>query len=183
MDANMIQNCDTFINKLSQLHVTPAKKDVILTPAKDGKLEINHGLNSDDDTYFDTNSCVERLLKEWDKYGKLIVAYDFDDTVNGDAMGRNCICEKVIELLNKCKEAGCTLIVYTARPYEECDEVKKYLKDKGIPWDYFNENDPTLNFNPGGKVFYNIFFEDRAGLGQTYDIMRKVLEIHSERDK
>ena len=64
------------------------------------------------DTFFNEDNCVKRLLEEWEEHGKLIVAYDFDATVNGTYQ-TDCDCDQMIELIRACKEMGCTLIVFT----------------------------------------------------------------------
>lgn len=128
------------------------------------------------DKYFSQETCVNRLLEEWDKYGRLIVAYDFDSTVSPYKDDPADSCEQMIELLKECKRAGCTMIVFTARPYSEFGMVKKYLDEKGIPYDYINENDPMVSVPNSRKIFYNIFFDDRCALAATYEIMVRVLD-------
>ena len=122
-----------------------------------------------------TEQNIKRLLEEWEEHGKLIVAYDFDATVNG-TYEIDCMCDQMIELIRACKEMGCTLIVFTARPDAEHETVKDYLRKHDIPFDYFNENDPELGFAESRKIFYNIFFDDRCGLASAYQIMVKVLK-------
>ena len=127
------------------------------------------------DTFFIEDNCIRRLLEEWEKYGKLIVAYDFDHTVNG-TYEVDCNCNQMIELIRACKEMGCTLIVFTARPDSEHEIVKEYLREHDIPFDYFNENDPNADIEESRKIFYNIFFDDRCGLASAYQTMVKVLK-------
>jgi len=132
------------------------------------------------DKYFNDETTVNRLVEEWEKYGKLIVAYDFDDTVfDYDKSGATY--EQMIELLKVCKKMGCTMIVFTCRPFEQYDIVENYLKEKGIPYDFINENDPTVEFETSRKIFYNIFFDDRAGLKSAYEIMVRTIEKRLER--
>ena len=126
------------------------------------------------DTFFNEDNCVKRLLEEWEEHGKLIVAYDFDATVNGTYQ-TDCDCDQMIELIRACKEMGCTLIVVTARPDGEHEIVKSYLRDHDIPFDYFNENDPEYPGLESRKIFYNIFFDDRCGLASAYQTMVKVI--------
>ena len=83
------------------------------------------------DTYLISNNCINRLLEEWDKYGKLVVAYDFDNTVYGKSESH----DQVIELLKTCKELGHYLIVFTCRPAEEYNIVEEYLQSNDIPYD------------------------------------------------
>lgn len=127
------------------------------------------------DEYLNEHAAVERLVNEWEKYGKLIVAYDFDETVF-DYNKKGATYEQVIELLKTCKQLGCTMIVFTCRPFEHYEIVENYLKENGIPYDFINENDPTVEFETSRKIFYNIFFDDRAGLKSAYEIMVRTIE-------
>ena len=130
------------------------------------------------DKYLITNNCVERLLEEWDKYGKLIVAYDFDNTVyesNGD-------CSQVIELLRACKDLGCYMIVFTCRPAEEYHIVEEFLQSNDIPYDIINENCPDTNFKTSRKIFYNIFLDDRCGLRSAYETLVQTIDRRLHKD-
>ena len=131
------------------------------------------------DHYLNLQNSVIRLLEEWDKYGKLIVAYDFDDTVCPSDNRPEC--RQIIELLRECKKQGCYMIVFTCRPYEEYDFVRKFLDDNDIPYDMINDNDPEVKLSTSRKIFYNIFLDDRCGLKSAYEIMVRTLE--QRRDK
>ena len=48
------------------------------------------------DSFFDKETQVKVLLEQYYKHNKIIVAYDFDDTVHPF---RGTSCEQVIELL------------------------------------------------------------------------------------
>lgn len=130
------------------------------------------------DQWFDTETCVSRLLDEWRKHDRLIVAYDFDETVNGRDLGTKDVeCTKMIELIRRCKRNGCILIVFTARKEKDYTNVANWLTEHNVPFDYINENVPDMQKDNTSKIFYNIFFDDRAGMGQAYEIMTKVLDV------
>lgn len=141
---------------------------------------FNYALeNQTTDQWFDTETCVNRLLEEWKKHDRLIVAYDFDGTVNGKDLGTKGVeCTKMIELIQRCKRNGCTLIVFTARKEKEYADVANWLTKNNVPFDYINENVPDIQKDETNKIFYNIFFDDRTGMGQSYEIMTRVLDIH-----
>jgi len=63
------------------------------------------------DHYLNSENSYERLRKEFNEYGSLIVAYDFDNTVY-DYHKQGHIYPKVIKLLRLLKEAGCYLIIF-----------------------------------------------------------------------
>lgn len=129
------------------------------------------------DRYLDDQACIDRLLNEWQRYGSIIVAYDFDSTVfpysNKDDKFDN-----VIELLRKAKKLGCHLVVFTSCNEDRMPEIKKYLADNNIPYDGINETPDYIPFQ-GRKVYYNLLLDDRAGLSSAYKILSEVCEIVS----
>ena len=130
--------------------------------------------NPADDPYLDNNLCVDRLVENWRQHGKIIIAFDFDNTIY-DYYGKNYTYSKVIDLLKECKNMGCILILCTC-----CDETKfEFMRNKcekvGISIDYINESPPYIPFT-GNKVYYNILLDDRAGLRSAYEILYKAKE-------
>ena len=63
------------------------------------------------DYYLDDNNAVNRLVEEWRKYGKIIIGYDFDDTVF-DFHQKGRTYKNVMNLLRECKKLGAYLIVF-----------------------------------------------------------------------
>lgn len=119
------------------------------------------------DYFLNDNNCIDRLVEEYKKYGQLIVAYDFDNTVF-DYYQKGTTFNDVIELLKECKRQGFYLIVFTSCGEERFPEIKKYLGEKEIPYDSINETPDFIPFK-GRKVYYNILLDDRAGLKSAYD--------------
>ena len=124
------------------------------------------------DTFMNEDKVVQRLLKWYKLHGKLIIAYDFDDTVY--QYSENCCFDNVIQLLKDIQPYA-ELIVYTSRRYEELKFVEYYLTENSIPFDYINENG-TIN-HYGKKIYYNAFLDDKAGLKNVYDALIKFLNI------
>lgn len=126
------------------------------------------------DFYLIEENVTRRLIDEWEKYGSIVIAYDFDNTVyDFHQVGQAYDC--VIDLLKKCKEVGAYLILFTARRDDEMDFVKNYLKVNDIPYDSINE-DPVFITKPGRKVYYNILLDDRAGLPSAYRSLKEAYE-------
>lgn len=119
--------------------------------------------------YMNHNNVGQRLVKEWIQHGKLIVAYDFDNTVF-DYHGEGHNYEDVINLLRDCRRLGAYLIVFTAAEEERHVEIKMFLEKNQIPFDAINENMPGLPFK-GRKIYYNILLDDRAGLESAYSAL------------
>lgn len=123
------------------------------------------------DPFISEGYCLNRLFNDAaNQNGKLIIAFDFDNTVY-DYHGKNYIFPTVDRLLRTAKEQGHTLICYTANEDEKF--VYNYLKDNNIPFDFIN-NSPVGN---GKKLYYNILLDDRAGLKSACNILTVFLNI------
>lgn len=125
------------------------------------------------DPFLNTDNCVSRLVSEWESYGQLIVAFDYDNTVY-DYYKKGDTFEGVIELLRKCKTEGFHLIIFTSCDESRYSDIKKYCKDNEIPYDSINETPDWIPFK-GRKVYYNILLDDRAGLSAAYSQLSEVL--------
>lgn len=124
------------------------------------------------DPYLYDTYVIDRLRREYHKYQSLIIAVDFDGTIN-DFHKEGFKFPKVIELLHLAKELGCYIYIFTAYPDEEY--VKQYCKDNNIPFDAINDSPVKENMN-SKKPYYNILLDDRAGLYSAYRNLLYVLE-------
>jgi hypothetical protein len=112
--------------------------------------------------YTDHDTCVKRLLDWHEKNGRIIVAYDFDNTVY-DYHARGHDYSDVIELLVMAKAVGAYLIVFTGN--EDRTLVERHLRENGIPFDAINEQAPFLTDKEHTrKIYYNLLLDDAAGL-------------------
>lgn len=138
--------------------------------------------------YFGEDILLGRLLKNYYKHGSIVVAFDFDDTVR-DYHTLKPI-QDVIDLLKVVKTRGyAKLVCYTCRSGEGIDNqgadyVKDYLDLYGIEYDAFNEPvvkmyhpDTGEEIPQSGKIYYNIFLDDKAGLGQAFNILKRFCDI------
>lgn len=116
------------------------------------------------DQYLVENSSFLRLYNEYQKYGSIVVAYDFDNTVY-DFHQKGEIYDEVIKLLQDLKSIGCWLTVWTAN--EDSQFVAQYLHMMQIPFDGINENPPFFK-SEARKIYYNVLLDDRAGLAQVF---------------
>jgi len=126
------------------------------------------------DKYLDTNEQIIRLIKEWDKYGRLIVAYDFDNTIY-DYHKEGIKFPIVIDQLKQLGMLGCYMICFTSCDESRYSEIRKHLNYNGIPCHGINVDSDIVPFK-GRKIYYNVFYDDRSGLGQVVDVMRKVID-------
>lgn len=130
------------------------------------------------DFYLDNKNVVARLKREREKYGSLVVAYDFDNTVY-DFHKEGHKYPLVIDLLRECKEMGDTLIVFTASTKYKF--IEQYLKENNIPYDLINENPPFfITAGEVKKIYYNILLDDRAGLESAYNALKEVNKLMKE---
>lgn len=123
---------------------------------------------------FSTNPSflLERLIAQYKKQDKLIVAYDIDDTVRPMYCAD---CGDVQSLLRKLKNRlNAYFIVFTSN--EDIDGVKAYLDEYKLPYDVINENAPFVPFK-NGKIFYNVLLDDKAGLGETVNTLEQLVYL------
>lgn len=126
------------------------------------------------DYFLNDKNAIKRIVDEWRKYGKIIIAYDFDDTVY-DFHNKGRTYNDVADLLRECKKYGAYLIVFTGCKEDKYKFIKNYLNENNIPYDKINENMEFADFT-GRKIYYNVLLDDRAGLSSSYKILKRSLE-------
>ena len=117
------------------------------------------------DQYLITDASYKRLFKEYHKYGSIVVAFDFDNTIF-DFHNEGHTYNQVIDLLQKLHSINCYLICWTASEDEE--GIREYMQKNGIPFDSINENPPHFK-GIAKKIYYNALLDDRAGLEQVFN--------------
>lgn len=129
------------------------------------------------DKYLKENSAYERLWAEYDKYGSLIVAVDFDDTLY-DFHKKGNSYEMVRQLVRDLKEIGCYIIIWTGN--QDITFVTNFLKENNIPFDSINDEAPIskklLNGKFPRKVYANVYIDDRSGMLQVYNDLTKLIK-------
>ena len=127
---------------------------------------------------FNQQACLDRLKEEYDKYGKLIVAFDFDNTIY-DFHNNGGDYSEVIELLKECIKLEFDLILFTVDedPYKISEKIR-WLVSNDL-WNYksshfFVYTSPI--FSGSRKPYYNILLDDRAGLEESYNILKQVVD-------
>ena len=113
----------------------------------------------------------DRLKKDYLEHKSLFVAYDYDNTVY-DFHHQGINYDKIISLLNVCKSLGFTMILFTGNEGEKLEIIKRDLEEREIPYDLINEN-PLM---PTRKPYYNILLDDRAGLKESYNYLKKLTD-------
>lgn len=134
------------------------------------------------------NKYQTRLYQEWKQHGKIIIAIDYDDTISPWGFRNNEDLEqidKTIQILRLAKETGAYLSIFSACNDDRYEEIQKYCESKGLKIDSINKNPiEGLLYGYNGKIFANIFIDDRAGLLESLDILETVMyKIRGEQAK
>lgn len=123
---------------------------------------------------FNKENCKKRLLEEYYKYGKLIVAFDFDNTIY-DYHKNGGDYSEVIKLLQDCSKLGFELILFTTE--EDYDNLlNKIHKVDSILGTFNYRINKSSIFSESKKPYYNILLDDRAGLEESYEILKYVVD-------
>ncbi len=131
------------------------------------------------DPFLDNNNAFERLLTEYRLHKRLIVAFDFDDTVyDFHKKGREY--SQVIDLLKRCQEVGFHLTLLTDLYEGKKEAIHDFYTKTGITPDLVNDTPAFLPFGHCGKPYYNILLDDRAGLSGAYNLLLTIVEIAEE---
>src|SRR5687768_13600441 len=123
-------------------------------------------------------NTLDRLRREWREHDGLIVAVDFDSTLCPYKQYEIDVDSELIrQLVRELAQYGCTIIIWTAAEEERHPQVKQYLADHAISYDYFNEDAPTSRLKyKTRKLYYNVLLDDRAGLYEVYTMLCQLLE-------
>lgn len=127
------------------------------------------------DYYLDDDNATARLIAEWRKYDRPVVAYDYDNTVY-DCHGAGLTFDNVVQLLRDCRRLGAFLVVFTACAESLYPAIAADLQARDIPFDGINENPAFVPMTSARKIYYNILLDDRAGLGSAYRCLRAAVE-------
>jgi len=123
------------------------------------------------DLYLSDDNVYHRLVREWKEHKSLIVALDFDLTIY-DFHKQDLKFDNVIGLVREGVELGFRVVIFTAN--KDYELILDYCKQ--IDLDIVGINKNLLpQFDGSGKIFYNIFLDDRAGLSASYKTLRRVV--------
>lgn len=95
-----------------------------------------------------------------------VIAVDFDGTIANivpNQIGE--VKPEAARVLQRYKEAGGKIIIWTCRTSDDAETVKKKLAAAGIEYDAFNDNLPNIIEafpDNSRKVFADVYIDDRA---------------------
>jgi hypothetical protein len=132
------------------------------------------------------NFYTNRLVKEWLKNGKIIIACDLDDTIipYNEEIKENC--KKMVNLILDCQKEGIIFLVNTARSENQLERAKQQVEELGIVVHGVNEMHSEWDkpYGVNGKLYATIFLDDRGGFWDTYWTLSNALSIvrHQRKD-
>ena len=133
------------------------------------------------------NFYVNRLTEEWIKNGKIIIACDLDDTIipYNEEIKDNC--KKMVDLILECQKYGIIFLINTARSEKQLENTKKQVEDLGIVVHGVNQMHPEWDkpYGLNGKLYANIFLDDRGGFWESYNILSNsltMLKVHNKNE-
>jgi len=125
------------------------------------------------------NFYTNRLVKEWLKNGKIIIACDLDDTIipYNEEIKENC--KKMVDLILECQEQGIYFLINTARSLDRLQNAKEQVEALGIEVHGINEMHSEWDrpYGINGKLYANIFLDDRGGFWDSYWTLSNALTI------
>lgn len=128
------------------------------------------------DPYLSSKTNIERLWGEYLLHKKLVIAFDYDNTIF-DYHSKGFTFPKVLDLLRRSREAGFYLLLFTAAPTSDYTKILNHLSnDLSLVPESINKNVVKMPIGNDGKPFYNILLDDRAGLGQACEVLEAVLD-------
>ena len=125
------------------------------------------------------NFYTNRLVKEWLKNGKIIIACDLDDTIipyNEEIKGN---CKKMVDLILECQTEGIIFLINTARSEYQLEKAKQQVEELGIVVHGVNKMHPEWDkpYGVNGKLYANIFLDDRGGFWDSYWTLTNALTM------
>jgi hypothetical protein len=128
---------------------------------------------------YHANFYTNRLVTEWLKNGKIIIGCDLDDTIipYNEEIKDNC--KKMVDLILECQKEGIIFLINTARGEKQLERAKEQVESLGIEVHGVNEMYPEWKrpYGINGKIYANIFLDDRGGFWDAYETLSNALTI------
>jgi len=114
---------------------------------------------------------IDRLTKEWLEHKNIIIGVDFDDTIIPWGLNKQDDCNYVIEKLKTYQAFGAYIVIFTCSDPDRHSDISKYCDDNNLIISSINKNPIDLPYGNYGKIYANIFIDDRAGLHESLNIL------------
>lgn len=136
---------------------------------------------------YHANFYTNRLATEWLKNGKIIIGCDLDDTIIPYNEEIKNDCQKMVDLILECQEEGIIFLINTARSEHQLESVKDIVEQLGIKVHGVNKMHDEWDkpYGVNGKIYANIFLDDRGGFWDSYWTLTNALTIvkHERKNK
>lgn len=137
------------------------------------------------DEFLDEERTYQRIRNEYIKHDKLVIALDFDNTIF-DTHNKGYSYDAMADLMRFWQDRA-VIIMWTARSPAFYQEVRDRLDELGLnKITKINEDPDNIMFNGNvrnihaeempRKLYYNILLDDRAGLGESYRMLKRLRE-------
>ena len=118
-------------------------------------------------------TLYQKLLDTIEKHGRLIVGVDFDDTIfalNPIYDNRAANLRKLLkDLVDK---DAITICLYTVADKQSILYKVALMESWGISPEFVNES--PVKLGDGGKPFFNLLIDDKAGFTEVYNYLHKL---------
>ena len=118
------------------------------------------------------HSQFSNLLNTYKKYGKLIIAVDFDDTIRDYITGE--INWDICNLIKRWVPHA-EIIIWSCRTEEDYDFIWSVCAEAGFVPNRINEQSPISGYD-SRKVFANVILDDKAGLKEVYNTLTELID-------
>jgi len=113
-----------------------------------------------------------KLIKAYKQHKTIIVGLDFDDTIfpltkTSRVQDR---CGDVLGLIIEIKDL-ITICLYSVGSNQELIYKEHIMDLRGIKPEYINES--PVKIGNGGKPYFNILLDDKAGLNESIEILKE----------
>lgn len=119
--------------------------------------------------------AVNRLYNDWQKHGKIIIALDYDDTISPYLWDDQKDFEEVMEVVREAQSIGAYVTVWSACDNSRFGEIETFCKNNNIKLSSINKNPIPLDYGHYGKIYANIYLDDKSGLEQALDILKTTI--------
>jgi len=119
---------------------------------------------------------LNRLINEWRQHGKIIIGIDFDGTISPyHTLENEDDIKRVISILKIAREIGAYNVIFTACNPDRFEYIQDYCDSIGLIIDSINQNPIDIPYGKNGKIYANIFIDDRAGLNEALNILEMAM--------
>ena len=112
---------------------------------------------------------LRKLYETYKEHNTIIVGVDFDDTVFSLDGIFDTLCSGVRGALLEGKD-NITICLYTVADTQSLKYKVEMMKLWGIPARYVNKS--PVSIGDGSKPFFNLLLDDKAGLCESYRLLK-----------